>query len=56
MMAAVSALPNGRGLRTGGSVPQESTSWDFTQRDNQEVRIPVDAFWCRGSLAVVVAV
>lgn len=36
-MAAVSALSNGRGFRTGGGVPQDPNSWDYTRRSSQEV-------------------
>lgn len=36
-MAAVSALPNGRGLRTGGNVPQEPHTWDYAGRNSQDV-------------------
>ena len=42
-MAAVSALPNGRGLRDGGSVPQDADAWDFAQRSSPEVRFLVEA-------------
>ena len=36
-MAAVSALPNGRGLRTGGGVAQDPDSWDYGRSSGQEV-------------------
>ena len=41
-MAAVSALPNGRGLRNGGSMPQDADAWDFAQRSSPEVRFLVE--------------